>query len=118
MTETNTARYDFPQHVKGDTFNGVQFTVTVNAVPLDLTAAHIKMDLRLTPLGVVAESFSDGAGITIAVNPATGVFKFDAQVVNIPAATYYYDIEITLSNGVIKTYVGGRWTILQDITYT
>jgi hypothetical protein len=115
MTET-LGHYNFPEHVKGDTFDGVLFTIKVNTVPLDLNSAHIKMDLRLEPLGVVAETFSDGAGITI-YNASDGQFVFDAQIIDIDAGNYYYDIEITLSNNVVKTYITGRWTILQDITY-
>ena len=113
----NMEHYNLPSHVKGDTFNGILFTVTVNTVALDLTNAHIKMDLRLTPLGVVAKTFSDGAGITISNSPTDGKFTIDAQIIDIAAANYYYDIEITLGNGLVKTYISGRWNILQDVTY-
>jgi hypothetical protein len=76
------------------------------------------MDLRLTPdTATAAKSFSDGSGITIDTVPTTGKFTFNAQVINIAAANYYYDIQITLQNGSIKTYIGGRWNILQDVTY-
>jgi ribulose-5-phosphate 4-epimerase/fuculose-1-phosphate aldolase len=117
MTD-NMVHYNFPSHTKGDTFNGVLFTITVNAVALDLTGAHIKMDLRLTPeTTTVAKSFSDGSGITIDATPTKGKFTINAQVIDIAAANYYYDIQITLQSGSIKTYIGGRWNILQDVTY-
>lgn len=113
------AHYNFPAHIKGDTFNGILFTVTVNSAPLDLTDAEINMDLRLTPdTAVIAEHFdSDGNGITIDAVPATGKFTFDAQIINISAANYYYDIEVTFPSTAVKTYIGGRWNILQDVTY-
>jgi hypothetical protein len=34
MTD-NMVHYNFPSHTKGDTFNGILFTITVNAVALD-----------------------------------------------------------------------------------
>jgi hypothetical protein len=117
MANSGMAHYNFPNTIRGDTFDGILFTITVNAIPADLTNAHIKMDLRLTPLGIVADTFSDGSGITISGTPTDGKFTFDAQVISIAAANYYYDIEITFSNGVIKTYIGGRWNILQDVSY-
>ena len=38
------------------------------------------------------------------------------QVVDILAMLYHYDIEITLSNGDVKTYIVGTWDIIQDVT--
>jgi len=113
------AHYNFPSHIKGDTFNGILFTVTINSAPLDLTDAELNMDLRLTPdTPVIAEHFdSEGNGITIDANPATGNFTFNAQIIDIPADNYYYDIEVTFPSGSVKTYIGGRWNILQDVTY-
>jgi hypothetical protein len=116
MANSGMGHFNFPDHVKGDTFDGVLFTVKVNTVALDLTSAHIDMDLRLEPLGIVAKTFSEGAGITI-TDASNGKFRIDSQIIDISAGLYYYDIEITLSNGVVKTYVGGRWKILQDVTY-
>jgi hypothetical protein len=117
MANSGMGHYNFPDHVKGDTFDGTLFTIKVNGVPLDLNSAHIDMDLRLEPLGVIAKTFSSDTGGIIIYNPSDGQFTVDPQIVDVPAGDYYYDIEITLSNGVVKTYVGGRWKILQDITY-
>ena len=113
------SNYNFPDHIKGDTFNGKTFTVTLNAVALNLTSAIINMDMRLTPTGTVVKSFTSvgSGGITINANPVLGKFTLDAQLIDIAVGEYWYDIEIELSSGVVKTYIGGRWTILQDITY-
>lgn len=112
--------YNFPNHKKGDTFNGIQFTINVNGSPLNLTGASIAMDLRLTPTGASVERFSTavGEGITISTPKTAGIFTLDTQIIDIAAGDYYYDIQITLANSTIKTYIGGRWIIEQDITYT
>ncbi len=110
--------YDFPDHRKGDTFAGVQFTIVKNGSPLDLTGASLRMEMReLTPTGSVGDTFTDDSdgGLTI-TDAANGVITFDEQVVDILAMLYYYDIEITLSNGDVKTYIVGTWIIIQDVT--
>jgi hypothetical protein len=110
--------YNFPNTIRGDSFDGVLFTVTVNGTPLDLSNAEIQMDLRLAPTSPIIKHFAVGTGFTIAADPTTGVFSFDSwSPVNVDVANYYYDIQITLDNGEIKTYISGRWNILQDITY-
>ena len=114
--------YDFPDHVRGDTMEKVTFTVTVNASPLDLTSAIIKMDLRKASDrevndGDLLKQFttvaSGGITITDAVN---GVFEVDEQVVDVIPGTHDYDIEFALSGGEVKTYISGNWTITQDVT--
>jgi hypothetical protein len=113
------ALYNFPNLRKGDTYPGAVFTINVNGSPLDLTSAEVDIDLRLTALGAVAKTFTSvgGGGITISATPTDGTFTIDDQIVDIAAGTYLYDIEITLSNGVVMTPVWGNWQIIQDITY-
>jgi hypothetical protein len=118
---TTKGRYDFQPVTRGDTFNGTNFTILVNDVALDLTDALIEMDLKLTPDATTsAKTFTsdNNGGITIDADPTTGKFTVDAGIMDetIAVGNYYYDIEITLSNNVVKTYVGGRWNILQDVT--
>lgn len=110
--------YDFPDHRKGDTFAGVQFTITKNGSPLDLTSASLRMEMReLTPTGSVGATFTDdsGGGLTI-TDAVNGVLTFDEQVVDVSALLYHYDIQITLSNGDVKSYIVGTWDIIQDVT--
>lgn len=109
--------YNIPDHVKGDTFEGVQFNVTVNGSALNLTGATIKMQLKPNAnpgtTATLTLDTTDGITITDAVN---GQFEIDQQVIDIAADCYYYDIQITLSGGSVKTYIKGNWNITQDIT--
>ena len=113
------SRYDFPQTIKGDTFNGILFTIKVNSIALDLTDAIINMDLRLIPSGVSVKRFTSIANehITISATPADGKFTFNNQIINVAAENYKYDIQIVLGDDTVKTYIYGNWTIIQDVTY-
>jgi hypothetical protein len=113
------AKHDLPTVRRGDTYNGSQFTLTVNSSPLDLTGASIKMDMRLTEDGVSEKRFETGGkGITIATPPTAGIFSIDQQIIDtVDFGNFFYDIEITLQNGEVKTYVWGIWPIAEDITH-
>jgi hypothetical protein len=110
--------YNFPDHYRGTTFDGATFTVSVNSLPLDLTDAEIKMQLRNseTATGAFAlELSTENESISI-TTPEAGVFSILPKVINISATTYFYDIQITLPSGAVKTYIKGQWKILQNIT--
>ena len=113
------ARYDFSNAVKGDTFDGVLFTLTLNGVAIDLTGATIIMDLRLTKTGTSVKRFTSVADehITISATPTDGTFTFNDQIIDVDAADYFYDIQITFADDTVKTYIYGRWTVIQDVTY-
>jgi hypothetical protein len=107
--------YDFPKHIKGDTWRTTTFTVTVNDLAKDLTGATIDMNVRDCN-AVSWLDMTNGTGITI-TDAANGVFQIDQQTLDIPAGLYSYDIQITDSDGVIATWIRGNITIIQDITY-
>jgi len=104
-------------HIQGDTFEEVNFAIIKNAVALDLTGAIIKMQLRKECGGIPILSFTSvaNAGLTIA-NAIGGLFNINKRIINIPEYYYLYDIEITFSNGDVKTWVEGNFVIKCDIT--
>lgn len=108
--------YNIPDAISGDTFAGVQFTLTVNSSPLDLTGAVVIMTVRQRTIkNTVYYEFTNGSGITL-TTPASGIFTLDEQVINIPEGNYKYDITIHLPNaGTVKTYIKGEWTILENV---
>ena len=55
------------------------------------------------------------AGLTI-TNASQGRFKINNQIINIDSGVYLYDIEITFSNGEVKTWVSGEFNVKCDIT--
>jgi hypothetical protein len=112
--------YNLPTHIKGDTFDGVEFTLILNGSPIDLTDTQIDMDIRkkTMPKGsrLLRISSLDG-GMEILSPPASGVFNIAPQIIDIPEGTYVYDIQFSFPNNEVKTYIAGEWTITQDITH-
>jgi hypothetical protein len=104
-------------HKKGDTFDEVPFQIFFNTVPLDISDAIIRMQLRLEYGGNVylALTSVDNEGITI-LDAVNGIFKINEQIINIKANSYIYDIEIIFANGEVKTWVSGNFNILPDVT--
>jgi hypothetical protein len=105
------------QHIKGDTFEAVNFQINENGDALDLAQAVIKMQLRKECGGVIALSLTsvDNDGLTI-VNTSSGEFKINEQIININSGNYLYDIEITFRTGVKKTWISGQFNVTCDIT--
>ena len=115
MTPTT---YKINDQYKGDTFNGVTFTLKEGAdkTPIDLTGATILSQFRTKEVtGAIQQSFSIGSGITVG-NATGGVFSFDAFVLDWNTGTFFYDIQITFTDGSVRTYVKGTLNVIQDIT--
>ncbi len=107
--------YNLETTITGDTFNQVSFAVAPNGSPLNLTGYTIKLQIRNTYTSTAVKSLEIGSGITV-TNAAGGVFRIDAFVVDFAAGTYVYDIQLTSSGGVVKTYIAGEMVILNDVT--
>ena len=105
------------QHIQGDTFKEVPFQILINSIALNLTGAVIKMQLRKECGGVPALTLTTvgSAGLTI-TNAASGLFKINQQIINIPEYDYLYDIQITLADSTVHTWVSGNFLINCDIT--
>lgn len=109
-------KYNLPDGYKGDTYEVVQFTLTIEGVALDLTGATINIEFREeTKTGTVGKSISTASGITI-TDATGGVFVIDAFTMDLNANTYYYDIQITDALSIITTYIQGKLEVTQDVT--
>lgn len=105
-------------HIKGDTFDVVNFELKINSVVQNLTGAVIKMQLRkcasdATP--ALSLTSVSGAGLTITA-PTLGQFCINKQIIDIPVYDYEYDIQITFANGDVRTYISGIFSITKEIT--
>jgi cytoplasmic iron level regulating protein YaaA (DUF328/UPF0246 family) len=110
--------YKIPNHYKGDTFNGLQFTVlnTVGLTAIDLTDVVIKSEFKLNnKRGQTVQTFIIDTGLTV-TDALNGVFQIDPFILDWGISTYYYDIEFTFPNGRIITYIDGTIKIIQDVT--
>ena len=115
MTPTT---YKINDQYKGDTFNGVTFTIKegANKTPIDLTGVSILSQFRANEVtGAIQQSFSIGSGITL-TDATGGVFSIDPFTLDWNTGTFFYDIQITFPNGDVRTYVKGSLNVLQDVT--
>jgi hypothetical protein len=109
--------YTIPPALRGDTWPGIaSITITVSGVPVSLSAASIKMQLREDLDAPVALELSTNNGGIVITNPLGGTFQIPPQIINIPFDTYNYDIQVTYPTGVVTTYITGTWQITPDIT--
>jgi len=102
-------KYEFPKHINGDTFSGVNFAMNVNGSPLDLTSASIVMDVS-TPRFHTFFTNESGSGLSISGSNV----RFDEQVVNLSVGALDYEIRFTLNTGDIKTYISGSWLLTEN----
>jgi len=112
------AVYNIPNQYKGDTFDGLQFTLQLeDLTPISLVGASLKCQFRPTSKKhPVAKEITNVSGITVS-NAALGIFSIDSFLVDLEVSIYYYDIQVTFSSGVVKTYIEGTISIIQDVTY-
>ena len=106
-------KYNFPNHIDYDAFNGVQFELKNGVNPIVLTGVSILCEFRKKQEnGSVSLSLSVGNGITIddAIN---GIFSLDTvNSLNLTKGIHYYTIKFTFANGVVKTYIKGEMTVV------
>jgi hypothetical protein len=101
---------------RGDTFNGIQIELLVNGTASNLTGASIKCQFRPnSKIGAVVKTIQIGSGITI-TNATAGQFRIDPFVADLDTGKYFYDVQITFSSGVVKTYLEGIFDVTQDVT--
>lgn len=106
--------YNFPNQVKGDSFQTVQFTLVVDAVAQDLTGWDIKIQFRKDCNLTKTLTLENGLiEITDALN---GVFRLNTFIITMPVGLNLYDIQFTKPNGVVQTYIQGYINVLKEIT--
>lgn len=110
------AIHNLPDVYRGDTMKEVRFELLRNEVPIDLTGASIRCDFKLKN-GSQTFRFSK-ANDKISVNEPSsdGKFTIKATIIDFPAGVYNYDIQVSLADGTINTFVAGTMKVIQDVT--
>ena len=104
-------------HVKGDTFDGYQFTLRYkNKSPVILTDATIVCNFRKDKkTGELQLGLSVGSGLTI-TDGANGIMQIDnLGILDWPIGVYYWEIRIVFPTPDTKTYIGGTLEIIQNV---
>jgi hypothetical protein len=106
-----------PAHKTGDTWGGIpNINFVRKGIPLNLTGASIKMQVRLSNDSPTVLELSNSNGGIIITNPLNGQITIPPKLINIPVGNYKYEIKIHLSNGETKTFIEGTWSITEEIT--
>lgn len=102
--------YNYPSQVRGDTIRQRTFTVSIDTIPANIVSA--KMNIR-DCFNVLVYNVPLVVNSNIITQPS-----IDGSVTKLfPLAILNYDIEITLSGGLIRTYIQGTIEILKDYSY-
>jgi len=112
-------RKDLEDRINGDTFEKVVFSFygETSETYIDLTGATATCQFRRdSQNGDIQTELTIGSGLTLS-DAEGGKLEIDQiDVLDWPPGIYYYDIEILLSDGRTKTYVGGTVNVLNSTT--
>jgi len=108
--------YNIPRHRRGDTWDGINtIGIKVNGVPVNLSGAQVVMEFREdydSPIALTLSTLTS----TISVLPNLSSVRVLPVLIDIPPATYKWDLQFNYSNTTVKTYLEGTWEIYFDIT--
>lgn len=110
--------YNIPRHRRGDTWDGINtIGIKVNGVPVNLSAAEVSIEFREDYDSPVALRLST-TNSTISVLPDLSSIRILPVLIDIPPATYLYDLQATYTTPptAVKTYLEGTWEIYFDVT--
>lgn len=100
--------YNFPDHVSGDTFYGIEIALSNQNGAIDLTGASIILKMK----DMVNSDISTANDKIIITNAAGGVFQIKEQVINWSPFNYTYSLIVIFPNGKTRTYLRGSWNII------
>jgi hypothetical protein len=104
--------YDLPSVNQGNTFEGVDFILPTDS-HYELDNAIAKIHIRNSPVNALVKEFISPNTLIITLPHK---ITLPTQIIDIPAGTYKYDLQITFSDGRVKTFIGGSWVINPVIT--
>jgi len=97
--------------MKGDTFDAVVTFKDAEQKPLNFTGATLYMAIVTSSYASIGPILEIGSGFTVSGNTIT--FNY---VPNMQPDTYFYDLQCTFANGLVKTLIGGKFKVLREIT--
>lgn len=98
---------------KGNTWE-TQFTVFKDSVPVNLSAAEVRIQIRRKATSTSAEvTITEADGITVG-GVSNNVITVSRRV-NIAAGDYVWDL-LVINAGIYKTYVGGKFQVVEEVT--
>jgi hypothetical protein len=115
---------NFPHHLRGDTWFGFVLSAADTTDPeapitYNFTGSRVIFQVRdgnTRNHPLVLELTTDaGGGLTIAAGG--GTVTAAPRIVDLLPKTYYTEIQVTSSAGIVLTFNQGTWTITEDLAY-
>jgi len=103
--------YNFPNHLKGDTFLAKQIDLGFSVV-----GAIIEMQFRVQGSSTFTFEWSTVNNTITVSNASLGIIIMNQRILDFYPTNYVYDFQITDASGNVKTYFKGSLLIEQDIT--
>jgi hypothetical protein len=110
MTPPYQGTYNLPSIARGDTAAAWSFTVAYDGVPAVLSSARGQIRTAVGALVVDMPITAAANTVTIAAMPPATTRGF-------PVGVHNYDIEVTRSDGLTRSYLTGTFTVTSDRTY-
>lgn len=111
--------YNLPDHRVGDTIRNLDFRYQQDSEDdesfLNFTGATVKLQVReWSKTGAVSLSLDLDDGLEL---QASGT-KIVMQTItpDLGPGTYFYDLQVTWTDGSIQTLFSGQWNHFQDVT--
>lgn len=118
---SRVATVNFSENVDGDTFplKAFNFFAADGTTPMDLSDVTAKIQIRRCGWnGKLMRTAVSGDGITW-TDQSLGQMQFGGIETSTwdGAGDYYYDIQFTYAtSGIIRTYIRGKITLIEDAT--
>ncbi|MCC6425648.1 MAG: hypothetical protein IT435_02385 [Phycisphaerales bacterium] len=103
--------------VRGDTWQTVfQVREDDQTTVIDLTGYDARIQVRRLPLDPESAALDLTVGSGLTINAGLGEITAVAQTASLIAGEYAWDLQLTAPGGLIETVMGGRFTLVQDVT--
>jgi len=111
--------YNFESIKIGDTYDGATFDVVRTPSPVVLTGAEIIFQVRKADVLYIEKRVGSGITISSAIQFILSPFIVVSNQtgIELTADTYDYDIQFIFTDGTVKTYISGTFTVIKDNNY-
>lgn len=103
--------YNFPDHIKGDTFKQRRITLG-----FDISESQVKMQFKIPDNSNSFFEWSTEDESFIVEDASQGILLMNKAILDYPALTYFYDLQVIDSEFDVNTYIKGSLSILNDTT--
>ena len=98
---------------RNDTWQQV-FTLLADTTPINVIGSTVYIQVRKGCGGTLALTLTNGSGITLGGVDNNQITV--SKLVDIAKGNYVWDMQVTFTSGVVKTYLEGDFIVYDDVT--